>query len=172
MELFWKMKTPVRSELKQQGCCKGFVSLGRWRPQRECQKSSKFILAKEDLCTCSILLGTFFFFFDYDVKLPSFTFYREGNGDLKQRRRRQQQERQKRNRFDKQNNNFARASRFLYISLPSLHDYEVKAPNFTFCEGREHKATTFCFFSCTLTQSFRIQRQKNMPTFDELHEME
>ena len=95
MELFWKMKTPVRSELKQQGCCKGFVSLGRWRPQRECQKSSKFILAKEDLCTCSILLGTFFFFFDYDVKLPSFTFYREGNGELKQRRRRQQRERQK-----------------------------------------------------------------------------
>ena len=24
-----------------------------------------------------------------------------------------------------QNNNFARASRFLYISLPSLHDYDV-----------------------------------------------
>ena len=95
MELFWKMKTPVRSELKQQGHCKGFVSLGRWWPQQECQKSSKFILAKEDLCTCSILLGTFFFFFDYDVKLPSFTFYREGNGELKQRRRRQQRERQK-----------------------------------------------------------------------------
>ena len=63
-------------------------------------------------------------------------------------------------------------SRFVYFSLPWLHDYEVKAPNFTFCEGREHKATTFFFFSCTLTQSFRIQRQKNMPTFDELHEME
>ena len=62
MELFWKMKTPVRSELKQQGCCKGFVSLGRWWPQQECQKSSKFILAKEQLCTCSILLGTFFSF--------------------------------------------------------------------------------------------------------------
>ena len=31
----------------------------------------------------------------------------------------------------KQNNNFARASRFLYISLPSLHDYDVKLPNFT-----------------------------------------
>ena len=62
MELFWKMKTPVMSEFKQQGHCKGFVSLGRWRPQRECQKSSKFILAKEQLCTCSILLGTFFSF--------------------------------------------------------------------------------------------------------------
>ena len=28
---------------------------------------------------------------------------------------------------------------FLYISLPSLHDYNVKVPNFTFCQGREHK---------------------------------
>jgi len=25
---------------------------------------------------------------------------------------------------------------FLYISLLSLHDYHVKVPNFTFCEGR------------------------------------
>ena len=41
--------------------------------------------------------------------------------------------RQKSNRLNKQNNNFARASRFLYISLPSsLHDYDVHMPNFTF----------------------------------------
>ena len=26
---------------------------------------------------------------------------------------------------------------FLHISLPSLHDYHVKMPNFTFCEGRK-----------------------------------
>ena len=36
---------------------------------------------------------------------------------------------------------------FLYISLPSLHDYNVKVPNFTFCRGREQTATTFFFFS-------------------------
>ena len=30
-----------------------------------------------------------------------------------------------------------------FASLPSLHDYDVKVPNFTFCGGREHKATTF-----------------------------
>ena len=35
---------------------------------------------------------------------------------------------------------------FLYISLPSLHDYNVKVPNFTFCRGREQKTTTFFFF--------------------------
>ena len=34
--------------------------------------------------------------------------------------------------LDWQNNNFARASPFLYISLPLLHDYDVKLPNFTF----------------------------------------
>ena len=42
-------------------------------------------------------------------------------------------------------------------------------PNFTFCRGHEHKATTFLFFSWTLIQSFRIQLQKNLPTFDELN---
>ena len=33
-----------------------------------------------------------------------------------------------------QNNNFARASHFLYIYLPSLHDYDVKKPNSSFME--------------------------------------
>ena len=34
---------------------------------------------------------------------------------------------------------------FLYNSLPSLHDYNVKRPKFTFCRGREQKTTTFLF---------------------------
>ena len=46
-----------------------------------------------------------------------------------------------------ENNNFARESRFLYISLPSLDDYDGKMPNFTSCGGREHKTMTFFFFS-------------------------
>ena len=49
---------------------------------------------------------------------------------------------------------------FLYISLPSLHDYNVKMPKFTFCPGQEHKTTTFFFSSWTLIQSLRIQLQK------------
>ena len=44
--------------------------------------------------------------------------------------------------LDKQNNNFACASNFFF---PSLHDYDVKVPNFTFCGGREHKTTNFFF---------------------------
>ena len=34
--------------------------------------------------------------------------------------------------LDWQNNNIAREHSFLYIFLPSLHDYHVKVPNFTF----------------------------------------
>ena len=34
-----------------------------------------------------------------------------------------------------------------------MHDYDVKVPNFAFCEGREHKTTTFFFFSWISTQS-------------------
>ena len=30
---------------------------------------------------------------------------------------------------------------FLYSALPLLHDHDVKFPNFTFYEGREHKKT-------------------------------
>ena len=35
---------------------------------------------------------------------------------------------------------------FLYISLPLLHDYDVRVSNFTFCRGREHKTTTSISF--------------------------
>ena len=46
---------------------------------------------------------------------------------------RRQRELQQNNRFNKQNNNFARASRFYFcISLPFLHDHGVKMPNFAF----------------------------------------
>ena len=32
---------------------------------------------------------------------------------------------------------------FLYISLPSLHDYDVKMPNFTLYRGRTQATTKF-----------------------------
>ena len=62
--------------------------------------------------------------------------------------------------LDWQNNNFARASRFLCISLQWLHDYDMKLPNFAFYGGRKHKTTTFLFFFWTSIQSFRIQLEK------------
>ena len=61
---------------------------------------------------------------------------------LKIRRRPDDNENVKKsNRFNNQNN-FARASRFLYISLPSLHDYDVKMPIFAFYSGST-QATKF-----------------------------
>ena len=53
-----------------------------------------------------------------------------------------------------------------------LHDYNAKVPNSTFCRGQEHKTAIFFFFYWTLIQSFRIQLQKYLATFDELNEME
>ena len=47
---------------------------------------------------------------------------------------------------------------FLYISLSSLHDYEMKV---AFCEGQKHNTATFVFFSRTSIQSL-----------DEVNEME
>ena len=74
--------------------------------------------------------------------------------------------------LDWQNTNIACASRFLYIPLPSLHDYDVKLPHFTFCREPVYKTTTSFFFFWTLIQSFKIDLQKNSPTSDELNEME
>ena len=42
---------------------------------------------------------------------------------------------------------------FLYISLPSLHDYDVELPNFTFYGGSELKTTIFFFSVCELRNS-------------------
>ena len=61
-----------------------------------------------------------------------------------------------------QNNNFARASRF-FVHFPAVVarlQRETALSNFMFRRGREHKTTTFFFFSWTLMQSFRIQFQK------------
>ena len=50
---------------------------------------------------------------------------------------------------------------FFFFFLPSLHDYDMKMPNFTFCRGRELKRTTFFLFSGSWT-SIQIQIQKNL----------
>ena len=81
--------------------------------------------------------------------------------ELKQRRRWRQQERQKNYRVRLAKKQLCTCiTLFWYISLPSLYDYDVKIPNFTFCGVREHKVTTFFFFLWTSIQSFRIQLQK------------
>ena len=51
----------------------------------------------------------------------------------------------------KQNNNFARASRFLYISKPSIHDCDTILSNFThpLYEVHEHDKKNLVFFFST-----------------------
>ena len=80
---------------------------------------------------------------------------------------RRQRELQQNNRFNKQNNNFARAPCFLYISLPVFfHDYDVKMPNFAFYGGRKQATTKFYFSYCTWIWCLGIQLQEGSPTFD------
>ena len=58
---------------------------------------------------------------------------------------------------------------FLYISLPSLHDYNVKLPNLLRTGTKDNN---FLFLFLNFDKSFRIQLQNNLPTLDELNEME
>ena len=46
---------------------------------------------------------------------------------------------------------------FLYISLPSPHDYDVKMPNFTFYRGRKQETTKFSFSFLTWIRFLGIQ---------------
>ena len=74
---------------------------------------------------------------------------------LKQRRRRRQRERQKKvTGLAWQNNNFIRASCFFvhfFKSLPSLHDYDVKMPNFTWrTNTRQRLSLSFPELRCSL----------------------
>ena len=64
---------------------------------------------------------------------------------LKIRRRRRQREGQKSNSFNNENNSFPHHA-FLYFSLPSVHDYAVKMPNFTFYGGSTQARMKFSLF--------------------------
>ena len=46
---------------------------------------------------------------------------------------------------------------FLYISLPSLHDYDVKMPNFTLYRGSTQATTKFPLSFCTWLWYLGIQ---------------
>ena len=91
------------------------------------------------------------------------------NRKFKMKRRR---ESKKSNSLTRQNNNFARASRFFaYISWPSLHDYHVKMPNFRFCEGRKQTMTKFSFSLWTWIWLIENQLQKSSLAFDKVSEL-
>ena len=93
------------------------------------------------------------------------------NSKLKQRRRWRKRERRKSNWFTESSKTTSLYVHhaFWYISLPSLHEYDVKCLISRFVE--DVTWLSFPFF-WTFRESFWIQLQKNLPTFDELREME
>ena len=101
--------------------------------------------------------------FESRVVLYGFFWQARPSMGFKQRRPRRQRKRQKSNTFRLAKQELCTCiTLFWYISLPSLHDYDVKVPNFTFCWGREHRPTIFFFVSSTSMQSFRIHLQKKV----------
>ena len=94
------------------------------------------------------------------LRLPSIP-----NKEFKQWRQRRQWERQKKKTvgLDWQNRQLCTCITLSYTSC------EIMCLYFTFCRGLEHKTTIFLCFSWTLIQSFRIQLQRNLPTFEELN---
>ena len=64
--------------------------------------------------------------------------------DLKQRRWRRQRERQKAIGLHEQ------------LSLPSLHDYDVKLPNFTLCGEHEYTRKRFSIFYMHIFNRYSI----------------
>ena len=60
---------------------------------------------------------------------------------------------------------------FLYISLPSLHDYDDKMPNFTFYGGRKKATVRFSFSSWTWIWFLGIRLKKSSLAFDKVNEL-
>ena len=85
---------------------------------------------------------------------------------VKQRRRKRQQERQKGNRFWLAKQQLCTCiTPFLYISLPSLRDYNVNFLISGFMEDENIRQRFSFFFLWTWIQSFRIQLLKKISSF-------
>ena len=57
---------------------------------------------------------------------------------------------------------------FLYTSLPLMHDYDVKMPNFAFYGGRKQPTKKFYFSFWAWIWSLEIQLQGGSPTIDKV----
>ena len=59
---------------------------------------------------------------------------------------------------------------FLFISVPSLNDYDVKMPNFTFLVEDANTRQQLAFFFPGLRYSLlELNPRKKLPTFDEMN---
>ena len=89
---------------------------------------------------------------------------------IRRRRRQRQRELHKSHRVNKQTTTLHVQHTFLYISLPFLHEYDVKMPNFMFYKGRKQSTTKFSISFLTWIRLLRIQLQES--TFDKVSMME
>ena len=59
----------------------------------------------------------------------------------------------------------------MHISLPSVHDHNMKMPNVTFCGERKEAKTRFSFSLLTQILFLGMQPQESSPTFDKVSEV-
>ena len=92
------------------------------------------------------------------------------NRKFKMQRRR---ESKKSNGLIRQNNNFARASRFfVHFFAVTARLGHMRIPNFTFCERSKQAMTKFSFSVWTWIWLIEIQRQRRSLAFDKVSELE
>ena len=136
------------------------------------QQQEQTITSMQSVCEQNDLNETFWLIMDFSL--------RQGRSpltnmwELKQRRRQTQWERKKKKQvLDLRNNYFAGAAHFfVHFFLPSLHDYDVKMPIFTFCGRREHKKRLSFSVPELRVSLSEFSSRKNLPTVDELKEIE
>ena len=92
-------------------------------------------------------------------------YWDEDNRDLMKLWWRQPWKGQKSTKFNEQNNNSARASRFFVRSLLFLHNYNVQWPNFERTWERERQGDKFYFLSLNSDAVPSLQFQLNFPPF-------
>ena len=107
------------------------------------QQQEQTITSMQSVCEQNDLNETFWLIMDFSLRLSSSPL--TNIWELKQRRRQTQWERKKRNRFRFTKQQLCTCITLFctFFFLPSLHDYDVKMPIFTFCGRREHKKRLF-----------------------------
>ena len=85
--------------------------------------------------------------------------------DLTKPRRRRQLERQKTIGVMSKTKTLHVHHAFLYVSLPSLHNYDVKWPNFKFTCERERQGDKFYHLCVNLSAFLSLQLQPKVPSF-------
>ena len=96
---------------------------------------------------------------------------REAIRDLTKPRRRRQRERQKTTGLMSKTTTLHAHHAYLYTSLPSLHNYDVKWPNFKFTWERERQGDKFYHLRPNLSALPSLRLQPKFPSFKQQGEL-